>query len=152
MIIFVSLIPKALVQAGDLTRENILRSFGVGLLTLIAGLMGSLILMVTVVGIPLSIILFSLLLIVYYLSKLFVAAWLASYIFDFKRKKIWVKFRYGLWLSLALLVYFILSSIPLIGWILNLILFIIGVGSIVLVNVEYFKYLKSKKKVLRFLI
>ena len=145
MVIFVLFIPKALVKAGDLTRENIVRSFGVGLLTLISGLMGSIILMVTVVGIPLALILFSILLIVYYLAKIFVAAWFVSYIFDFKRKKIWVKFRYALWLSVALLIYYFLSSVPMVGWIINLILFIIGVGSLLLVNIEYIKYLKSKK-------
>ncbi len=145
MILIVIFMPRSLVKAGDLTKENILRSFGVGLLTLIAGLMGSIILMVTVVGIPIAIILFSILLIVYYLAKVFVAAWLTSYIFDFKKKKIWVRFRYFLWLALSLFVYYILGVIPMIGWILNLVLFIIGVGSLLLVVLEYIKYLKSKK-------
>ncbi len=145
MILFVILSPRALVKSGELTKENVVKSFGVGLLTLIAGLMGSIVLMVTVVGIPIAIILFSILLIFYYLAKVFVAAWLASYIFDFKRKKIWVRFRYAISLTIALLLYYLLSLIPIVGWIVNIILFIIGIGSLVLVKVEYFKYLKSKK-------
>ena len=108
MLLMVIFVPRALVKAGDLTKENILRSFGVGLLTLISGLMGSIILMVTVVGIPLGVIVFSVLLIVYYLGKVFVAAWLTSYIFDFKKKKIWVRFRYFVWLALSLFIYYVL--------------------------------------------
>ena len=103
--------------------------------------------MVTVVGIPLGVIVFSILLIVYYLGKVFVAAWLTSYIFDFKKKKIWVRFRYFVWLALSLFIYYVLGIIPVIGWIINLVLFIIGVGSLLLVFVEYIKYLKSKKMI-----
>ncbi len=145
MLLFVIFSPKPLVQSAELTRENILRSFGIGLLTVIGAVIGSILLMITVVGIPIALIVFALMLVAFYFVKIFVAAWLASYVFNYKRKKIWVKPRYFLALSIALLVYYLIGIIPYIGWFINIILFLIGIGSLVLVKIEYYKFLRSKK-------
>ena len=145
MLLFGIFSPKPLVQSAELTRENILRSFGIGLLTVIGAVIGSILLMITVVGIPIALIVFALMLVAFYFVMIFVAAWLASYVFNYKRKKIWVKPRYFLALSIALLVYYLIGIIPYIGWFINIILFLIGIGSLVLVKIEYYKFLRSKK-------
>jgi len=81
----------------------------------------------------------------FYFAKIFVAAWLSTYIFDYKTKKIWVKSRFFIVLTLALLFYYLIDVIPFVGWLINLILFFIGIGSMVLLKIEYLKFLKEKK-------
>ncbi|MDA1060498.1 MAG: hypothetical protein O3B47_01760 [bacterium] len=145
MVIIVMFSPKPLVRSAELTRENVLRSFGIGLLTVIGGVIGPILLMVTVVGIPIALIVFVMILVAFYFVKIFVAAWLASYFFDYKRKKIWIKPRYFLALTIALLAYYLIGIIPYIGWFINIILFLIGLGSLMLVKIELFKSLRAKK-------
>lgn len=145
ILLMVIFMPKTLVKAGDLTHSSILRSFGVGLLTVIAGVIGPILLMITIIGIPISLIIFAVLMITFYFAKIFVAAWLSTYIFDYKTKKIWIKPRFFVALALALLFYYLIDLIPYVGWLLSLILFFIGIGSMVLLKIEYWKFLKEKK-------
>jgi cytoskeletal protein CcmA (bactofilin family) len=142
-LIFVMFAPNALVKSAKLSREHTFRSFGVGVLTMITMSVGSLILMLTVVGIPLAMIALAALLIILYIGKIYTAVWLSSYVFKFKKK---VK-RLHLFTAIgsALFVYYFISLIPFLGWVINLILFMIGVGSLVLLEIEYIKHLKSKK-------
>ncbi|MBD3361099.1 hypothetical protein GF366_04860 [Candidatus Peregrinibacteria bacterium] len=144
-LIFVLFMPMTVIRSGTLARQNILRSFGIGLLTIISTFIGSILLMVTVIGIPLALIVLALLLIAFYVSKIFVSAWLASYILDFKKKVSKSKLFGGL--LLALLIYYLVGIIPFIGWLLNIILFLIGIGIIVLIKKENYLFMKSKKKV-----
>lgn len=144
--ICIFIFPKMLLRGAAITKENILRSFGVGLLTLIVAGIGSILLMLTVVGIPFAIIILALLLIVFYISNIFVSVWIASYVAN--RKKVPpTKLKLFLWSALALLVYYLVNMIPFAGWFLNLVLFVIGVGTLVLLKKEVYFFLRSKKVV-----
>ncbi len=143
LLIFVILSPNTLTSSAVATRKNILRSFGVGLLTVIGILVGSIILMMTVVGISFAMMALAGALILFYLARVFAAAWLASYIINFEKKvPRWKLF--GV-VALGILFYYLLGMIPFhIGRILTIILFLIGAGSFILVNLSHLKFLKSK--------
>jgi hypothetical protein len=137
-----------LVKSVEQVKKNVLKTFGIGLVTMILGFVGSLILMVTLIGIPVGLMLLVLLFMATYLSKIFVATWLASYLMDFKKTNA-KRFRLKLFFAIAgaLLAYYIVCAIPVLGWMLNAILFMIGIGSMVMVKKEGFMILRSKKMV-----
>lgn len=141
-LIFVLFAPKALLSAAENTKKAVLKSFGIGLLTMIFAIVGGLILMISVIGIPLALIILAGLLIVFYTSQVFVAAWLGSYFFDYKKfKKIKI---FGI-LLLTMLVYHLVGIVPYLGIAVHLVLFLLGVGSIVMMKMDIMKFLKGKK-------
>ncbi len=143
MVFMVLLMPKMLINGGKLANENVLRSFGIGLLTVIAAFIGFIILMITIVGIPFALILMSLMIIVVYLAKIFTCAWIGSYFLNYKRKVSVTKLFSVL--TLILFAYYLVGMIPFIGWIINIALFLIGVGTVVVTKLDYFKMMKKKK-------
>ncbi len=144
ILILVIFAPRLIEKSGKLCKEHLWKSFSLGLLTMILASIGSIVLMITVVGVPVAMIVLALLVIVFYMAKIFVAAWLASYIIDFKKRKN-IRTRLFGAMTLMLLAYYLLSYVPYVGGLINIVLFLIGVGSIVLLKVEYVGYLKSKK-------
>ncbi len=138
---------KALMKAAKITRENIFRAFGVGLLTVIVAGIACIILMITVVGIPIGLIMLATFVIILYLSKIFVSVWLAGYVLNYNKKVLPSRLKLFLWASVAILAYYLVGMIPYVGWVVNLVLFLIGVGTIVLMKMEYFKFLKGKNMV-----
>lgn len=145
LLIIVILAPRALTRSAEMTRSNLLKSFGIGLLSLIAIFIGSILLMTTVIAIPLALIAFSVLLMLFYFSKIFVVAWLGSYIMKYDKK--FSKIKLFAVLSFCMLVYQIVNLIPFVGWAINFVLFLIGVGAIVMMKMEYMKFLRSKKMI-----
>ncbi|MFH1534333.1 MAG: hypothetical protein ABID64_05375 [Nitrospirota bacterium] len=141
----VLLIPKALIRSAKITKDNILKTFGVGLLTMIIAFITALILLITVVGVSTGLVILAILMVFMYFAKIFVAVWLASYVFNFKKKVSHVKL-FGM-VALALVVYYLIGIIPFVGWALNLILFMVGIGAIVLLKIEYYQFLKKKNMV-----
>ncbi|MBD3330959.1 hypothetical protein GF354_05535 [Candidatus Peregrinibacteria bacterium] len=144
--IFVMLMPKALESSAKLTKDNVLKCFGIGVLTMIVIFIGTIILMMTIVGIPLALLALAFFLFVLYVSKVFVAAWLAGYVVNFKKKRLY-KTRLLFTMFGAMLVYYLVGLIPFVGWVVNILLFLIGVGAIMLIKSEYYQFLRSKKKV-----
>lgn len=142
ILLFVLFAPKALLSAAENTKKAVLKSFGIGLLTMIAAVVGGLILMVTIVGIPLALIIFAGLLMLFYMSQVFVAAWLGSYFFNYKKFKK-IKF-FGI-LVLTMFIYHLIGVVPYVGWAVNLVFFLLGVGSIVMMKIDVMKFLKDKK-------
>ena len=145
MLLIILSVPKILVRSAELTKENVLKSFGIGFLTIIIAFVGALVLISTVVGIPISIIIFSILLILFYISKIFACVWIANYAMRFKKKRKNLKWRMFWSTALVLLAYFIVGLIPIIGQFVTLVLFMIGIGSIAQIKMEYWKFLRDKK-------
>lgn len=143
LLLLVLLMPKALTMSAKVAKANPIKTFGVGVLTMLIGFVAPLILILTIVGIPIALIMAAMLVILIYVSKIFAAAWMSSYVFDYKKKIKRVKL-FGA-IALALLVYYIIGSIPIVGWLIHFILFLGGAGAAVLTDFEYFKFLKSKK-------
>lgn len=141
LLLFVSLMPKGLTMMAEQTRQNVFKSFGIGLLTMIAGVVGSILLMITVIGIPLAMIILASLLIIFFLTQVFVAVWLGSYVVNYKKTK---RVKLFFVTSLSLLVYHLIGLIPFAGWALNLVLFLAGVGGMYMMKTEYWKFLRKK--------
>lgn len=144
VLIFVLFAPRALLSAAENTKKAVLKSFGIGLLTMITAIVGGLILMVSIIGIPLALIILAGLMIVFYMSQVFVAAWLGSYFFNYKKfKKIKI---FGI-LLLTMLAYHLVGIVPYLGIAVHLVLFLLGVGSIVMMKMDVMKFLKGKKMI-----
>ena len=143
LLLFVVFAPRILTKSAALTKGNLLKSFGVGLLALIAVFVGSLILMITVVGVPLGLMLLVSFVFILFLSKIFVSSWLGSYFLNAKKNPSKVKLFFVS--GFVLFVYYLIGMIPFVGWVINAVLFTIGVGILVLTELEYWKALRSKK-------
>lgn len=148
VLLLVWLTPNALISASLNTKKDVLKTFGVGVVTVIAGFIGAILLMITVIGIPLGLMLFGGLLIAGYLAKIFVAVWAAGYVIDFKKKTLkHLRLKMFGAIAVAMLVYYLIALVPYIGWLIDIILFLIGIGSLMLVKKEFLTFLKAKKMI-----
>lgn len=144
-LIFCLLAPNFMRRAPVLARENVLKAFGIGLLSMIVGLIGTMILFTTIIGIPLALIAAAGLFIAFYISKIFAAAFIGSYLFKFTKTTSRAKL-FGA-ITLSLVVYYLIGFIPVAGWIINFVLFLIGLGTIFMLKMEIFQQLRAKKLV-----
>lgn len=143
-LLFVLFLPNVLAKS-VIVKANIAKAFGMGLLSLITIFIGSIVLMMTVLGVPLALIALSGFVILLFTAKIFVAALGASYFLDFKKKlSKWKLF--GV-MAVVLLGYYVIGIIPFVGWLINIVLFMIGVGIVLEIKIEGFKLLRSKKLV-----
>lgn len=113
-----------------------LKGLGFGFLALILTPIILVLLMMTVIGIPLSFILLSLYIISIYISKIIVSTLIGF----FFQKKFNLSNVQTFWLFLlGLITLSILGIIPIVGWIFGLVLASFGLGSIVLYMKNYRK-------------
>lgn len=116
-------------------------SLGTGFLTVILFPFIFLILLITIIGIPIALILLAAFLILAYISVIFVSFWFGQIILNSlgtKNKGVWA-------LLVGLIIYEMLTIIPLIGWIVSLFTLFFGVGGLVLAEKSLFQDLRSKK-------
>lgn len=138
--------PNALIKSAENTKKDIFKTFGVGVVTMIVAFIGAIVLMITIIGIPLGLMVFAALFMGAYVAKIFVAAWAASYVINFKKstaKRFKIKLFGGI--AVALLAYYLIGLIPLVGWLVDIILFLIGIGSMAIIKKEGLTFLKAKK-------
>jgi hypothetical protein len=133
--------PKSLVQSAEATKENVFKSFGIGLLTMIAAVIGSILLLITVIGIPLALIILAALVVVFYVAQIFVSVWIAGYLFKLKN---FGKTKLFGAVALGLFLYYLVGFIPFAGWAVKIVLFLVGVGAIAMRKMHYWKFLKDK--------
>lgn len=145
VLVFVLLMPKALVRTSEIVRTEFLKSFGIGFLTIFLALICSIFLMITVFGLSLGLIALATLFVFFFISKVFVAAWFGSYIVNYGKKL--TKLKMFLAMSLAMFIYYLVSIIPFIGWFIAVFMFFVGVGALVILKKELFYFLRSKKLV-----
>lgn len=141
--LFVLFVSKPLIKSAQLARENIFRSFVVGLVVVIVAVVAPLILMLTLIGIPIALIIFGSSMIIFFLAKIFVASIGASYFLNFKKKV--SKRKLFIVMSIILFAYYLVGMIPYLGMVVELILFMIGVGAWAVMKWDYIKVLRSKK-------
>ena len=142
-------VPRYIVKTNKNMRAHTWKSMGVGALTIVIGFMAPLMLFFTIIGVPLGLVILFSLGIVWILAKVFAAAYIGSFIVDINSLKkpessngkiFWA-------MSLGLLIYYVIGIIPVIGWIANALLFLIGVGGMVKSEIQYLDFLRSKKKI-----
>ena len=112
-----------------------------GLVTIIATPVVCFMLLLTLVGIPLSVLLFLKYLVVMYLAKLFVAMGIGQLILRRRQDHFWHAFGVGL---LGLAIYYALTLIPIIGWLLTMVTVILGTGAQVLLAAQIWRDSRAK--------
>lgn len=103
-----------------------LKSLAVGLLIAVGAFLGSIVLLVTVIGIPTGILLLFTILFVLYAARIYFGLWFGKLAFSRlgRDSKPWME------MALGLLLLFILTSLPLIGGLIQLVVTLIAIGSI----------------------
>ncbi|WP_445475819.1 hypothetical protein ACT9XH_03530 [Methanococcoides methylutens] len=106
-------------------QEEPFKNIAVGLLLLIGSILGSAVLMITIIGIPIALFLLLLLFIVLLIAKIYTAMWLGEITF---RK---AGFEYNQWAVLAagLFLLLILTELPFVGGIISLLATLVAMGS-----------------------
>jgi len=113
-----------------------------GLLFLIITPIVAVVLLITIIGIPLSLILLAIYIIILYISRIYVGLWVGQYVLKKLKKE--TRFKV-LTMALGLLIVIIGVNLPIIGIFIHLIIILLGIGAIVLTEYEVFKKLKEQK-------
>ena len=122
-------------------RDKIWKSLGYGLLSLILIPVVAFILLITVIGFPIGLLFVFSYVFYIYLAKIFIAVCIGDYLYEKLGRN---KTQY-LPYVLGLVVYYVLTWIPIIGGLVNLVVLLLGLGAAVLYcRVNYPKALKSK--------
>lgn len=137
-LVYVTLVPKATLMIKDEMINKPLPSLGWGFAFLVAMPIIILALAVTLIGIPLALMLIPIYFISLYIAKVFAAFVIGVLILDKATKN---KYKGSLvWpLVLGLVVFVIVTSIPVIGWIVKLFLVLWALGGIIKVKKDILK-------------
>jgi hypothetical protein len=138
--IMVRFFPKCLLKVSDTLKSNPLRSSGYGLLTLFGVPVFSIMLMITIIGIPISFIVVALYLIYIYLVKVFFSYSLGQFLV----KKANIKTNDYIVLTIGLIFYTLISFIPFFGGLFKFVILIAGLGAMVISSRQ--SYFEIKKK------
>ena len=139
--------PKVLISAEQKLTKETVKSGITGLLALILVWPASLLLLLTVIGIPLAVMLTTTTFFFIYYAKIAIAFWLGGIIKNRieKSRKLKIKQERTFWFfALGLLIFFALTMIPLVNFLTSLATAFLGVGALNLSLVELAE--KQKKK------
>ncbi|MDI6902473.1 MAG: hypothetical protein QMC77_01895 [Methanocellales archaeon] len=141
-IIIVSFAPRLTLQVHNTILTSFWKSIGVGFLFLIVVPILSIILLVTIIGIPVALIILVSYIIALYVSKVFVGFSLGQIILERLKKEtkslIWP-------LAMGLLLIALVTSIPVIGFFVSLICIVLGFGALLMVQRGIYHELKAKQ-------
>jgi cytoskeletal protein CcmA (bactofilin family) len=113
-----------------------------GLMFLIITPIVVILLLITVIGIPLSLIVLVIYIIFLYISRIYVGFWVGQYVL----KKLHKETRFKvLTMALGLLIVFIGINLPIIGIFIHLVILLIGLGAIILTEYDVYQKLKEQK-------
>jgi cytoskeletal protein CcmA (bactofilin family) len=120
--------------------ENPLKNMAIGFLLAVAVFVGSILLFITVIGIPLGLILLFMTFFVLYAARLFFGLWLGRIIFSRlgRESKSWMDMVVGLF------VLFILTSLPWIGFLIYLLVTFVAIGGLFIEEKRFYNELKGK--------
>ncbi len=116
-------------------------SMGIGFLTVVAFPFIFILLLVTVIGIPIAFFLAFILGVYFYLAKIFISFVIGQLIFGRFSKntnKVWPYL-------LGLVIYYLLATVPILGWFISVIAGLTGVGAILVAKKNYYLDLRDKK-------
>ncbi|MGI5827992.1 MAG: hypothetical protein ACOX6V_03160 [Patescibacteria group bacterium] len=141
-LILLALFPVFTRQTVNTIYEQALLSLGIGFLTVILFPILFVILLITVVGIPIAFILLALFLIFWYLSVIFVSLVIGAKVLGLllDRHKL-----NGWTLLVGLIIYGLLTLIPVVGWIIMFLAGLIGLGGLLIEERHYYSALHSEE-------
>lgn len=143
-ILFFVLAPQVSQKISDNISVNPLKNLLWGILFLIVTPILAIILLITVIGIPLSLILVAVYIVEIYISRIFVGYWIGQYILKKLNRETGYKV---LVLALGLLAVFIGINLPILGTFIHFVIIILGLGTIVLTEYEIYRNLKEQKQI-----
>lgn len=139
-LLILTLLPNRTEAVAQTIPDRVLMNLAMGFLLIVAGFVGSILLFSTVIGIPLGIMLLFMTFAVLYGAKLFFGLWLGKVIFSRlgRETKPWIN------MALGLLVLFILTSLPWIGFWIYLLVTFIAVGGLFSEKRRFYTEMKEK--------
>lgn len=136
--------PSVSQKISDNISINPLKNILWGILFLIVTPILALILLITIIGIPVSLILVAVYIVEIYISRIFVGYWIGQYILKKLNRETGHKV---LVLALGLLAVFIGINLPILGTFVHFVIIILGLGTIVLTEYEIYRSLKEQKQI-----
>ena len=130
--------PRFFPHTASRIRKHPWKTLFIGLAILVLTPIISLILMITIIGLPVAFIILASWVALLYIAKI-MAAWIIG---DWLKKKLFAKYKWSSIsvLALGIFIYLIISKIPVVGWIIILILFLWSWG--VIANILHKKGIK----------
>ena len=141
-IVSLMIAPELTQKNSDKVAMNPLKNLLWGLLFLIISPIVTILLLITIIGIPLSLILFIIYIVTIYISRIYVGYWVGGYVL--KKLKIETRFRV-LTMAFGLLIVLIVINIPIVGIFIHLVVLLLGLGAIALTEYDIYKKLKEEK-------
>ncbi|MEA3324334.1 MAG: hypothetical protein U9Q37_04250 [Euryarchaeota archaeon] len=117
------------IRVSDTIATHILKSLGSGVLLLIAIPLIALILMITLIGLPLGLIVLFAYIVILYISKIFVGLAIGRRIVTYAKKEISSPYWH---LVVGLIVIAFATKLPLVGFLISLIVILVGLGALVM--------------------
>lgn len=142
-IIIIKISSRQVIVITDAMRTSFLKSIGTGVLVVIIIPLISLILLFTLIGIPVSIFLIFALMIIWYVSKIFVGLFIGKAILDFFRKD--GKSSLILSFIIGIILFKLITWIPVIGCLLGMLAAVWAIGAFVITRYALYKELKEKE-------
>lgn len=140
-IILIKLLPNYFARISGVIVNKPWVSLGIGLLTIIVFPVVFMLLMFTIIGIPIAIFLAFVLAVLLYLAKIFVAFVIGELIlrrFSKNTGRIWA-------FLLGLVIYYVVTLIPVIGWLISVIAALMGLGAILIARMNLYRELRAKE-------
>jgi len=143
-LLYILFMPKHLIKTTEKMMKNTGRSLGVGLLTLVLAVIVGCIALFTVIGMPISFIIFTILGIVWFFAKVVSGFFVGSLIFSLKSVATYSKGKlFGVY-ALGLFIFELITIVPILGWIAGLIVMLLALGGLMLVEKDMLKVLRTK--------
>ncbi|PXF60029.1 MAG: hypothetical protein C4B59_09930 [Candidatus Methanogaster sp.] len=117
------------IRVSDTIATHILKSLGSGVLLLIAIPLIALILMITLIGLPLGLIVLFAYIVILYISKIFVGLAIGRRTVTYAKKEISSPYWH---LVVGLIVIAFATKLPLVGFLISLIVILVGLGALVM--------------------
>lgn len=134
-LLILKLFPKYYDQVSEKLVSRPWYSLGIGFAVLVLTPFALILLLITIIGIPLSLISFSVYLIYLYLAKLYVSYFAGTLVLE----KAGREMHPGWALALGLVIYYVLTALPMVGGFVAFIVLLFGLGASVATCRGYFK-------------
>jgi len=139
-LLLIYLLPLYTKSIADIVKKRFWLSLGLGVLTMILSPIIFMVLLISLIGIPISFMFVFTMFLLLYFGKIYIAFVIGDKIFteNKKVKRAWILF-------VGLLIYSIVALIPVIGGIFQALAVLTGLGALLISERDYFLLLRSKK-------
>ncbi len=121
-------------------QEQPLSTVGLGVVALLLTPVMSLLLAITVVGIPIALILLAWLAIALYLGRIFVIIWAGRFLFTRLKRAEYERLAF----VTALVLYALVTLIPILGWLVAVFVILLGLGSVLFMKAAIYRDLRER--------